>query len=269
MTKFYVYEHWRLDRDECFYVGKGAGRRAYEMRRNKRNIHHRAIQAKAGYEGWGIEVRIVASGLTSYEASIIELERVAFWREAGVDLANIRHGGDIRSAEIGAKISRALTGKKLSEAHKRSMSEANKGRKLSDEGRRKLLIAITGRPVSKETREKIAAGQRGRKMPLDHQKKLIEAARTPEARAKQSAAKKGRYPAHIGEEAWRKIGLSLKGRPQMHRRRAIICLDDGKRFDAIAEAAEHYNIDGTSIQSVCRQRRHSAGGRKFKYEVSW
>lgn len=27
-NNFYVYEHWRLDRDECFYVGKGTGKRA-------------------------------------------------------------------------------------------------------------------------------------------------------------------------------------------------------------------------------------------------
>jgi hypothetical protein len=28
--KFYVYEHWRPDKDVCFYVGKGHGRRAYK-----------------------------------------------------------------------------------------------------------------------------------------------------------------------------------------------------------------------------------------------
>ena len=29
--RFYVYKHWRLDRDECFYVGKESGCRAYDM----------------------------------------------------------------------------------------------------------------------------------------------------------------------------------------------------------------------------------------------
>lgn len=33
---YYVYEHWRLDKDECFYVGKGRGNRAYKMRDRNR-----------------------------------------------------------------------------------------------------------------------------------------------------------------------------------------------------------------------------------------
>ena len=28
MTIFYVYEHWRPDKDTCFWVGKGKGDRA-------------------------------------------------------------------------------------------------------------------------------------------------------------------------------------------------------------------------------------------------
>lgn len=37
-TIFYVYEHWRLDRDECFYVGKGQRKKAYWRRwREKQN----------------------------------------------------------------------------------------------------------------------------------------------------------------------------------------------------------------------------------------
>ena len=43
--KFYVYEHWRPDRGECFYVGKGHGRRAYDMRRG-RNRWHKFMQEK-------------------------------------------------------------------------------------------------------------------------------------------------------------------------------------------------------------------------------
>ena len=42
MGRFYVYEHWRPDRDECFYVGKGKGGRANVM--YGRNRHHEAVQ---------------------------------------------------------------------------------------------------------------------------------------------------------------------------------------------------------------------------------
>lgn len=43
-NKFYVYEHWRPDKDICFYVGKGKGRRANVM--YGRGSHHERIQAK-------------------------------------------------------------------------------------------------------------------------------------------------------------------------------------------------------------------------------
>ena len=41
---FYVYEHVRPDTGVCFYVGKGKGKRAWNMK--DRNAHHRAIQSK-------------------------------------------------------------------------------------------------------------------------------------------------------------------------------------------------------------------------------
>jgi ribosomal protein S16 len=92
MSVFYVYEHWRLDRDECFYVGKGKGKRAYVM--VKRNRHHLAIQAKVSREGSAIEVRMVATGLTEEDAFNLEKERIRFWRAAGADLTNMTDGGD-------------------------------------------------------------------------------------------------------------------------------------------------------------------------------
>ena len=91
MGKFYVYEHWRLDRLECFYVGKGNGNRAYTM--SGRNRHHKAIQAKVIREGFAIEVRMIATGLSELDAFRIELERILFWKEAGADLANMTNGG--------------------------------------------------------------------------------------------------------------------------------------------------------------------------------
>lgn len=38
-NNFYVYEHWRLDKDECFYVGKGnAMSEAAKIRESKKRI---------------------------------------------------------------------------------------------------------------------------------------------------------------------------------------------------------------------------------------
>lgn len=91
-NNFYVYEHWRLDRDECFYVGKGKGRRAYRM--DNRNGHHKAVQAKLTRIGSSMEVRIVADGLTSQEATALEIERILFWKSVGVELTNMTEGGE-------------------------------------------------------------------------------------------------------------------------------------------------------------------------------
>ena len=93
MSNCVLYEHWRLDRNECFYVGIGKTKsRPYDMK--KRNRHHKAIVAKAFREGFAVEVRIVQSGMTWDEACKAEIDRIKFWREIGVDLANIASGGN-------------------------------------------------------------------------------------------------------------------------------------------------------------------------------
>jgi len=86
---FYVYEHWRLDKDECFYVGKGKGKRAYSSNRNQ---HWKNIVSKLEREGSAWEVRIVASGLSEKEAFDLEVARIAFWKNK-VDLSNKTDGG--------------------------------------------------------------------------------------------------------------------------------------------------------------------------------
>lgn len=38
---FYVYEHWRLDRDECFYVGEAIQKKADALRGNPLSDSHK------------------------------------------------------------------------------------------------------------------------------------------------------------------------------------------------------------------------------------
>lgn len=170
-NKFYVYEHWRLDRDECFYVGKGKGRRAYVMK--DRNGHHKAIQAKVIREGFAIEIRMVAMGLSEKEAFSIECERICFWRNVGIDLANMTDGGD------------GISGFKMSIDAKEKMSRAKRGRpgmitmlgkKHSAETRAKMSAAQKGRPKSPEHAAKVGAAHKGKKI-SDEQKAILSAAR--------------------------------------------------------------------------------------------
>lgn len=172
---FYVYEHWRPDRDEPFYIGKGKGSRANLM--SRRNLHHKAIQAKLRRMGMAIEVRIVVAGLTEEEAFILERDRIAMWTLNGIDLANMTIGGE------------GPAGRNLSEGHKKKISESNKGRKkppISEETRRKISEARKGKKprlgakLSDETKKRISASKMGKSIgkgvikSKEHRKKIAD-----------------------------------------------------------------------------------------------
>lgn len=110
---FYVYEHWRPDTNQCFYVGKGQGKRAYELK-SSRNIHHKRIQEKLKRLGLDVEVRIVSTDLPESEAFALEVERIAHWRSGGVQTTNYSGGGEggsNPSEETRRKIAAAGIGK--------------------------------------------------------------------------------------------------------------------------------------------------------------
>jgi len=133
---FYVYEHWRLDRDECFYVGKGKGNRAYNMK--KRNRHHKAVVAKVMREGFAVDIRIVLCGLSEKEAFKLEVDRISFWRLSGADLTNMTNGGE------------GASGFKMPEDVRKKMSQSQ-------------LKRAPRSPHSIETRMKIGLASKGRK----------------------------------------------------------------------------------------------------------
>jgi hypothetical protein len=145
---FYVYEHWRPDRDVCFYVGKGKGPRARNF--GKRNPVYGTVIAELAALGMCVEVRMVASGLTEAEAFDVERARIKFWRSVGIELTNRTDGGDGRSGFI-----RPL-GIRLSEAAKIKVSEARKGMKFSDEHCERLSRQKIGRPRKPFTEATIA-----------------------------------------------------------------------------------------------------------------
>jgi len=173
---FYVYEHWRPDRDEPFYVGKGRGGRANLMAR--RNLHHKAIQAKLHRSGLAVEVRIVASNLTEQEAFDFEKTQIAMHKNNGIDLANMTDGGEGPAGRAGLRGEKnpnfgkpsPMRGKKMSEEQRKKMSDAKKGKKprlgavLSDETKKKISNANKGKPSqlkgipkSEEHKAKISA----------------------------------------------------------------------------------------------------------------
>jgi hypothetical protein len=154
---FYVYEHWRPDRDEPFYVGKGRGGRANMMAR--RNRHHKAIQAKLHRLGLAVEVRIVASDLSEQAAFDLEKQRISMYISNGIDLANMTIGGEGPAGRIG------LRGAKNPNFGKPSPM---RGKKMRDEQRHKISIAMKGKKtrlgavLSEETKRKIADAHKGK-----------------------------------------------------------------------------------------------------------
>lgn len=144
----YVYEHWRLDINLPFYVGKGSGRRSHLIRR--RNKHHAAIVEKLENMGLGVEVRIVLDGCDDATAFAAEIERISHWKDRGVRLVNQSAGGR-----------GGLSGCKRSEESRRKQSETTTGRQLSAEHIEKLLARVR----SPEFRLAVSAHHKGRKRP--------------------------------------------------------------------------------------------------------
>jgi hypothetical protein len=226
--QFYVYEHWRMDREECFYVGKGKGRRAYNMKH--RTAFHKAIQGKVLRIGSAIEVRIVASGLSETEAFSLERERIAMWRSDGVDLANMTDGGEGRagiivSLETREKLRKAHLGKPKSAEHCRHVSESKKGKApyrpgyvVSEATRQKMRekslgqpSSVKGIPRSAEVRAKISAAHKGKPSPMRGIPRSAETCR------KISAANMGRK---MTAEQIAAMSARSKGKPWSDKRRA-------------------------------------------------
>jgi hypothetical protein len=150
MRKFYVYEHHRPDKNECFYVGKGTSKRAWGRRSHNR--HHDNIVNKLIRNGMRVDIRVVASDLTEDEAFALERERISFWRSLGIALVNRTDGGEgqsglIHSAETKEKIRNKLKGHNPSQESRLRQSIAKKGRAFSTEHRGKAIEALQAADV--------------------------------------------------------------------------------------------------------------------------
>ena len=202
---FYIYEHWRTDKNVCFYVGKGKGNRAWQMK-TSRNRHHRSIINKLALNGYFVDVRIVEKDLFEEDALKLEKHFIAFH---GFDhLCNKTIGGDglrspteetrkkmsasqkrryLNNPEEHEKMSRAMVGRKISEETKKKLSLALKGRKMSPEFCAKMKETGKKRGISQVTREAQKRAVTGKKRPPfteETKKKMSEAAKVREAKKK-------------------------------------------------------------------------------------
>ena len=90
--------------------------------------------------------------------------------------ANILEGQEKSFSGVGGY----WKGKKLSEEHKKKLSEANKGKKNTEEQNKKIGASQVGRKHTKETKKKISEGRmgnqyaKGYKQSPEHIRKRIE-----------------------------------------------------------------------------------------------
>jgi NUMOD3 motif len=135
---FYVYEYYKKDNDEVFYVGKGTGRRMYEL--HNRNKYFNSVYAK-----YDCDVRIYKNELTNEESCEMERNRIAELKAIGQAYCNFTEGGTgfstgklnpvhkrIKEGNIklftGKENFRSFKGRKHTEESKKLMSENRKGK---------------------------------------------------------------------------------------------------------------------------------------------
>ena len=223
-NKFYVYEHWRSDKDLPFYVGKGHGPRAADML-NGRNDGHKVVQQELASISAQIKIKMVAELVDEKSAFLLERQRISFWREMGVPLVNLTIGGE------------GCSGYKHTPEEIAKCVAFHTGRKRSPETRERIAAKARGRPANlaviamlaalnrgkkriftDEHKAKIGEASKGRKMP-PHVKAALLAANTgrsfrhtENARAKMSAARTGQKGPPISAEHKAAISAANRGR---------------------------------------------------------
>lgn len=177
-TGAYVYEHWRPDTGQCFYVGKGRGKRARDSTRNQ---HHKNVVAKLVRQGLNFEVRIIADSLSDAEAFALEVERIALWRSVGIRLANLTDGGDGPSnptEEVRRKIREARKNQVLTEEHRakhRTAMACPQTRLLMSLAAKSRPNNFAGRSHSEETKKAWSEKRRGVTLTAEHRAKISAA----------------------------------------------------------------------------------------------
>jgi len=166
--------------------------------------------------------------------------------------------------ERNKRISKALTGRKLSEEHRRKIGLAQKGRKLSEEHKQKISNGNKGNKklseslkryfrevgMSEETRKKLSLAQKGRKLSEEHKKKI-------------SKNHIGMLGKHCSEEHRRKIGLAHKGK---------IVSEETRKKLSLAHKGKIVSEETKKKQSAIKQDINIKDWKRFSrepYDQKW
>lgn len=148
MTDFYVYIHTRNDTDEVFYVGKGKGAR-----------HSDVVGRNKWWENYTSKhkhsVQLIATGLQEWYAFELEIDLIAYYgrKDLGLgQLLNLTDGGEGSTGmSLAARqaISKAHTGKAVSEDTRAKIGAASIGRKHTDACKQEIGTKMRALKVGK------------------------------------------------------------------------------------------------------------------------
>lgn len=221
LTKFYVYEHWRTDKNVPFYVGKGYGNRAKNL--DVRGNAHKAIREELAALGLEIEIRFVSENMIEKDAFALEKEKIADWRAKGMPLVNLCSGGQGCSGykhtpEAISKTVAFHTGKKRSAETRKKISDQVRSREVNHAVIEMLASINRGkkRTFTEEHKAKIGVASKGRKMP-SHVMEALKQSRKPRIQTqatkdKISVSNKGRKHPPISDAHKAAISAASKGR---------------------------------------------------------
>lgn len=257
----YVYQHFRLDTGEVFYVGIGKTRYRFKTKQARNDLWYKIV-AKAGFRA-----EILYDNIEWGEATKIEIELIKKYGRinngTGI-LANMTDGGD---GNLGCKHSPEAL-KKISESSK-GRPGYWKGKKIPKEITEKVRQAQKGRPnyklrgrtYSEETKKKMSLAHKGIcvniGVPFTEERK----ANISKARKGQPAHNKGK-PGLAGElngMFGKKHSIESRNKNSDAQRKCpVIKLDKSGRYIAgyssITDAARENNCFATGIQATCKDK---------------
>lgn len=203
------------------------GKNGSAYTRSKTSIFGRAIE-KYGWENFIHD--IFATDLSKERACALEIMLIEIFRTRNPMYGyNIQRGGQLGNADVTfsedskAKMREAKLGKKLSEEHKKHISEGLMGHKpanFTEESKEKLRLANIGKILSDETKEKISDS-------------LTGIVRSDETKQKISANHANKH--------------------------GVFCPQLNEYFEVMSDVTKKYGISRANIDKCIKGERKSAG----------
>ncbi len=242
-------------------LSKRKGIHHFKARRSKNpsKFHISLLKYKGNFK-WEI---IETINTNKDDLNKCEMYWIAYYDSTRKGL-NTSPGGGIVAKETGEKISKALTGRKLSKEHAAACGRGHRGKKLSKEHIEALRRSTIGRVkskeeiekqresrkgyvVTKETREKISKANKGRVLSKEHKEKISRGLTgrivTKETREKLSRSNKGKHNTPHSKETREKISNNSANS------KAILQLDR-----VTGEVLNRYKSGASASLAVCGEK---------------